>query len=513
MSREEVLQKYKIEADGVSGDITIMKVPDEFTLVYQLKYPKLEPTTQAVLRAIREKVISEMNISPVEIMNIMEIEKLKKGFIEKSLKLIGEELPHMPKNKQKILAGILTHKSVGIGLLEFLLHDPNIEEIAVNSSKEPAWAYHVKFGWIKTNISLPSESEIYNYAALIGRRVGSQITNLNPLMDAYLTSGDRSNATLFPISTKGNTLTIRKFARRPWTITDFIKNKTISVEVAAFLWLSIQYEMNILIAGGTASGKTSMLNALSCFIPPNHRIISIEETRELQIPDFLHWVPLTTRPPNPEGKGEVTMLQLMINALRMRPDRVIFGEIRREKEAEVLFEAIHTGHSVYSTLHANTSEETLRRLTNPPIDIPSALLGSLQLVLVMHRDRRKEIRRVLELSELMPSSSGRNELKMELNTIYNWIPSKDSIMALNESTRVLNDIKLYTGMGDQELKKDLAEKIKILDWFVKNEINDIYKVAKIISEYYVKPGNITKRVGIRRKAGEVKAKKSFNKEK
>jgi len=320
---------------------------------------------------------------------------------------------------------------------------------------------------------------------MIGRKVGRQITSLNPLMDAHLTTGDRVNATLFPISTKGNTITIRKFARKPWTITDFIKLKTINEEVAALLWLAIQYEMNIIISGGTATGKTSFLNVLATFIPPNHRIVSIEDTREIQLPDFLHWVPLTTREPNPEGKGEVSMLDLMVNALRMRPDRVIVGEIRRAREAEVLFEAMHTGHSVYSTLHADTAEQTVRRLINPPINVPETLLEALHLITAMHRDRRKGIRRVFQVSELIPTERG-----SQLNTLFRWRADKDEIIAFKQSMRVMDDLKMYTGMSEQEIKQDLEEKKMVLQWMVRHNINTVNTVGKIVSEYYVDPEKV-----------------------
>ena len=374
-----------------------------------------------------------------------------------------------------------------------MLQDKNLEEIVINGSKDNIWVYHRKLGWLKSNMMPGSEVDIYNYAALIGRRVGTQITNLSPLMDAYLTTGDRANATMFPISSRGNTLTIRKFAARPWTITDFIQNKTLTPEIAAFLWLAMQYELNILITGGTASGKTAFLNVLSCFIPPVHRVISIEDTREIQLPKFLHWVPMTTRPPNPEGRGEVTMLQLMVNALRMRPDRIVVGEIRRAKEAEVLFEAIHTGHSVYSTLHANTDEETLRRLTNPPINIPPSLLASLQLVVVMHRDRRREIRRVLSVSELMGGGES-GPMKVVLNRLYEWAPARDVYMKLNKSFRTIQDIKLFSGMTERVLENDLKGKREILDWLVKKDIKDVNRVGKIISEYYLDPQSVLNRI-------------------
>jgi flagellar protein FlaI len=482
MERTEI-ESYQMIVDEVPATIKIIHDPAEFVPIYQMIFPEVEVATAAFLDSIRENLISELKIEPEEIMTAKELNQLKEEFSEKALKLIRKQIPNLSETDQKALVGILIHNSLGLGKMEILLQDKNLEEIVINDSKTPVWVYHISLGWLKTNISIPSETEIYNYCAAIGRRVGTQITNLNPLMDAYLTSGDRANATLFPISSSGNTLTIRKFARRPWTITDFIESGTLSLDVAAFLWLAIQYELNIVVAGGTASGKTSLLNALTCFIPPNHRIISIEDTREIQLPKYLHWVPLTTRPPNPEGMGEVTMLQLMINALRMRPDRIIVGEIRRGKEAQVLFEAINTGHSVYSTLHANTADETFRRLVNPPIDIPVALLGSLQMIVVMHRDRRRGIRRVLEVAELIPTA-GVKQIGIELNVVFRWIASEDVITELTRSYRVINDIKLYAGMSDDDIKSDMDDKKKVLKWLVKNSVKDLHEVGRLVSEYY-----------------------------
>ncbi len=493
VSKTKVIGKYDFEYDGVPAVVTISWEPNEYVPIYKIEVPEIEPATNAVLDNIRERMIEETVIPFGEVLGPDEMKDLREKFLSKAFGMVRDDMPHLSIKKQRTLAGILMHNSLGLGIIEMLLQDKNVEEVVINSSKDSLWAYHMKLGWLKTNIYLPSETTTYNYAALIGRRVGTQITNLEPLMDAYMTSGDRANATLFPISSNGNTLTVRKFARRPWAITDFIREGTLTSDVAAFLWLAIQYELNIVVAGGTASGKTSLLNVLTSFIPPNHRVISIEETRELQLPKFMHWVPLTTRPPNPEGKGEVSMLDLMINSLRMRPDRVLVGEIRRSREAEVLFEAIHTGHSVYSTLHANTAEETFRRLVNPPINIPQTMLASLQLIAVMHRDRRRNVRRLLEVSELI-SSGGMEEMRIELNTVFRWIPSKDQIMQWGKSHRVLNDIKLFTGMDDEDLAKNLAEKKKILEWMTEKGINDINEVGKLVSEYYADPKSVLERV-------------------
>lgn len=490
---KEKIRNYKLTSEGVSANIEIVKDPKEYVPIYKLNYPKIEKATHAVLDSIRERIVAELAFKTEEILNPEETVEMKEKFVKNASALLERELPNISEREKKILVGMLAQEALGLGPIEFMLKDQGLEEIVINSSREPVWVYHREFGWMKTNVAIEDETKIYNYAAQIGRRVGTQITNLNPLMDAYLATGDRANATLFPISSEGNTLTIRKFARRAWTITDFIEMNTLSAEVAAFLWLAIQYEMNIVCTGGTASGKTSFLNVLSMFIPPTQRIISIEDTREIQLPGFLHWVPLTTRPPNIEGKGEVTMLELMINALRMRPDRMIVGEIRRSKEAEVLFEAINTGHSVYSTLHANTSEETFKRLVNPPINIPVSLLSSLQLVAVMHRDRRKGIRRVLEVTELIPSG-GLEEMKIELNTIFKWVPSKDKIIEWGKPHRVMKDIKLYSAMSDDEIRENLEGKKKILLWLVKNKIKDIDKVGRVISDYYKDEEKVLKMV-------------------
>ena len=503
MTKQDIVETYELSVDDVLATINIMHDSGEFVPVYQLVFPEIEIATSAVLDSIREELINELKIEPEEIMSAKECKELKEEFAQKAMKILRKELPSLSEKDQKTLVGILIHNSLGLGKMEILLQDKNLEEIVVNDSKTPMWVYHIRLGWLKTNITIPTETDIYNYAAAIGRRVGTQITNLNPLMDAYLTSGDRANATLFPISSSGNTLTIRKFARRPWTITDFIESGTLNLDVAAFLWLAIQYELNVVVAGGTASGKTSLLNALTCFIPPNHRIISIEDTREIQLPRYLHWVPMTTRPPNPEGMGEVTMLQLMINALRMRPDRIIVGEIRRGKEAQVLFEAVNTGHSVYSTLHANTADETFRRLVNPPIDIPVALLGSLQLIAVMHRDRRRGIRRVLEVAELIPTA-GVRQMGIELNVIFRWLAADDTITELSKSYRAISDIKLYSGMDDDDIKKDIEDKKKVLQWLVLNKVKDIHEVGKIVSEYYRNRDDLIKTVEREIKGGAAK---------
>jgi len=276
----DILAQYSIKADNVPGNVTIMKRPEEYTPVYTVKFPRIGETTEAVLESIKEKMIETVKIELTEILDPKVAEDIKRRFIESANKLITRELPRVTVNEKDILAGYLVHEMLGLGRLEIMLNDDNLEEIVINNSTEPLWVYHKKFGWLKTNVIVPTEEQIYNYASIIGRKIGRQITNLNPLMDAHLITGDRVNATLFPVSTKGNTITIRKFRREPWTMVHFIdpKDRTLSMEIAALCWLCMQYELNIIVAGGTASGKTSILNALMPFIQPNQRIISIEDS-------------------------------------------------------------------------------------------------------------------------------------------------------------------------------------------------------------------------------------------
>ncbi len=480
-----VIAEYNIKADNVPGAVSVIKRPEEYTPVYDVKFPRIGVTTEAVLDSIKEKLIETVKIELSEILDPKATEGIKARFLESANKQITKELPRITSTEKEILSGYLVHEMLGLGRLEVILNDDALEEIVINNSTEPLWVFHKEYGWLKTNIIIPTEEQIYNYASIIGRRIGRQITNLNPLMDAHLQTGDRVNATLFPISTKGNTITIRKFRREPWTMVHFIDPnvKTISLEIAALLWLAMQYELNILVAGGTASGKTSVLNALMPFIPPTQRIISIEDTRELRLPDFLHWIPLTTREANPEGKGEVGMLDLLINSLRMRPDRVVVGEVRREREAEVMFEAMHTGHSVYATLHADRAEQVVRRLTNPPINLPESLLEALHLVVVQFRHRRLGIRRTLEVAELLPTDIG-GKMGARLEILYRWRPKTDTIEKVKESIRLIDEIRLHTGMSDEDMARDLKEKQQILTWMLKNDVKTVNTVGKIVADYY-----------------------------
>lgn len=489
MPESRVIDKYNVIADRVNAEVTIEKTEKEFVPLYVLKIPDVKPGTIALMDNVREKILNEVAIRTAELLEPKAFEDLKVKFYERSYEMLRRELADERQEIWEFLAGMLVHEMLGLGRVELLINDGNLEDIVVNNAEEPIWVYHKKHGWLKTNVFITTESQIQNYSAIIGRRVGRQITTLNPLMDAHLTTGDRANSTLFPISTRGNTISIRKFRRNPWVITDVLESGTVDLDTAAFLWSAVQYENNMIISGGTASGKTTFLNVLLPFIPPNQRIISIEDTREIELPKFLHWVPLTTREPNAEGKGEVSMLDLLVNSLRMRPDRIVVGEVRRAEQAEVLFEAMHTGHSVYATVHADTAEQTYRRLVNPPINVPETLVEALHMIVSMFRDRRRGIRRVFQIAEIVP---GTDETKTKINVIYKWNPTKDRTEKVHESVRIIQDLELHTGMTHSEFEKELAEKKQILKWMQKKNIKTVDGVGKVVFDYYFDSARVMK---------------------
>jgi len=485
-SKMKMIDSYKFDSLNMPISVRIFMKQDEFVPTYDLYISTISRNTEVILERIRKELVHKVNLGMVDITQIKRTGVVEEKFSNTIRDLVGKYFPDIDDTTLNFLSSYLIQKSLGLGQIEILMDDDALEEIAVNSSEDMVWVYHRKHGWLKTSVKIESEDKIRHYSAMIGRKVGRQITILNPLMDAHLDTGDRVNATLMPISNTGNTITLRKFAAKPWTITSFLESGSISPAAAALIWEAVQFEMSALIAGGTASGKTSMLNVVSNFFPPNQRIISIEDTREIRLPKFLHWVPMVTRLPNPEGKGEVSMLDLLVNSLRQRPDRIIVGEIRKRKEAQVLFEAIHTGHSVYATVHANNVHETITRLTSPPIEVPKTMLPAVSLIVVQYRNRRTGLRRTFQVAEILPDSTP--------NVVMEYSVKADQLKNLNKSRVLLKELTTYTGMSPGEFKRDLISKEKVLKWLVKQKVDGVDNVGKAIAAYYTNKKQLMKHV-------------------
>lgn len=478
-----LLSAYGFSSEGLPVEVKILRRKRDFTPYYEITIPGIAEGTKLMLETkLKGELVTEVKLDISEILDPKKFDEVKTKFLAAANKILSKNFPTLTDDKKSVLAVYLLQKTLGLGEIEALLSDEKIEEVVINNAKDPVYIYHKQFGWCITNLKLKSEETVYDYSSMIARKVGRQINVLNPTLDAHLPSGDRVNATLFPISSFGNTITIRKFSRNPWTISRFVKSKTISPDVASLVWLCIQNELSLLVSGGTGSGKTSFLNAISGFIPANQRIISIEDTRELTLPSFLHWVPMTVREANPEGKGEVTMLDLMVNALRQRPDRILVGEIRRQREAEVMFEAMHTGHSVYATVHADNADQTISRLTNPPINVPKEMLDALAGIVVTFRHRRFNIRRVLEFAEI-----GENGTP---NVLFRWDVKSDKVKGTGKMKRLAETLSLYSGMSEKEIVTDVDEKTEVINWMVNNNYEDVDQVGEIVSRYYQDPEEV-----------------------
>jgi len=453
---------------------------------YHMIIPVISQTTDLILEEIRLKLIDQLSLGTLEVAD-QDFDKLDKRVQEFLVKLVEESFSQVDKATQKFLASYLISKVLGLGIIEIIKSDENLEEVVINKSADPVYVYHKKWGWCLTNQYLRDDDQIIHLAAMTGRKIGREITTLNPLLDAHLPNGDRVNATLKPVTVEGPTVTIRKFSNDPWTITKFLKTKTMTYETAALLWLAIQYELSCLIVGGTASGKTSCLNVLTQLIPPNQRVISIEDTRELKLPKYMHWIPMIARQPNPEGKGAVEMEDLLVNSLRMRPDRIIVGEVRKRVQAETLFEAIHTGHSCYATFHANNADEALIRLTNPPVSVPKSMMPAISLLVVQFRNRRTGLRRTFQIAEI--SKTG------DINIIYQYNPRTDDMSMLNKSTTLFETLELYTGNSEEELQKMIVEKVKVLKYMVEKKLESIEDVGRVMSMYYADHDAFMKTIG------------------
>src|SRR3989344_3176564 len=410
-----VKDKYTYYSGNIPVIITIEDNKEEFTLTYNIAIAAISESTEVLLNKIRDELITKSGIRLEEAADAKRSESVKTKFKDTINYLLSRYLPDIGEKTKDFLITYLMHKSLGLGKIELLL-------------------------------------------------------------DAHLETGERINATLTPISTKGNTITLRKFNVKPITITNMLQEKTISLSAGALLWMGVEYELSALVSGGTASGKTTFLNSLCGFFPPNQRIISIEDTRELILQKYLHWIPMSTREPNIEGKGEISMLDLTINSLRMRPDRIVVGEIRRQREAETLFEAMHTGHSVYATLHANDTEETLNRLLTPPISVPRSSLPAISMIIILYRNRRTGIRRVFQVSEVKKDANAKVLMQYDLR--------KDNMFTINKSERLMPELQTQTGFTAQEINQDLREKSIILSWLAKKKIDGVDDIGKIIATYY-----------------------------
>jgi flagellar protein FlaI len=470
----KILDNYSIYFENTKVPVIIHRDLKSLKNIYNIDIFDVTQETQIFLSKIKEDIeregIFENNVEEVSYGD------LKTLYIEKTNELLEYYFPRINIESKDKLITYLVQKNIDLGFIDILLSDENLEEVTINGSTENVMVYHRKFGWLTTNLNFESDEQIKSLISRIALANKKNFSNLNPLLDAHLLKGHRVNATSSGISTQGSTITIRRFSDDPWTVSQLIQSSTSTPEILAYIWEAMENELSMIIAGGTGSGKTSYLNAISSFIPKDQRIISVEDTREIRLSKDCHWVPMESRQKNQEGLGEVTILDLIINSLRMRPDRIIIGEIRKQDEAQVLFEAMRTGHSVYGTFHANTSDETILRLTSKPIEIPKITLNAISFIVVQHRDRKTGKRYTLQLSEV--------DRKGNENIIFQYQPKLKKYIKKNEPINILKKLEDFNGITKDEFYHNIKEKMIILNFMTKFKILKVDKVSKIINLYY-----------------------------
>ncbi|MEM0492517.1 MAG: type II/IV secretion system ATPase subunit [Candidatus Thermoplasmatota archaeon] len=384
---------------------------------------------------------------------------------------------------------------LGYGRIDLLMHDDGIEDISCDGPDTPIFIHHRKYEAIETNIHFENEEELNSLIVRLCQISGKQISIYSPIVDGKLPDGSRLQATLARTVTKGSTFTIRKFREDPLTPIDLIAYKSMSLEMAAYFWLAIEYGASILICGGTASGKTTALNALSLFIPASHKIISIEDTREVNLP-HKNWIAGTTRAgfstsdENKTGK-DIDMFDLIRAALRQRPRVIIVGEVRG-REAYVLFQAMATGHTSYATIHASDIHTLIQRLENPPISLPRALLTSLDIIVFQNavEINGKMVRRMTSVTEIIKLDSDTNQLIFMAP--FTWVSKTDDRFESSRSSKVLTRIRQQNDWSEERLEEEIQNRIQVLEWMLKNNIRDYREVGRIIHTYYKHPEQVLK---------------------
>ncbi|MBI2043210.1 type II/IV secretion system ATPase subunit [Candidatus Pacearchaeota archaeon] len=460
-------------------------------LVYEIEEPILTKKEEYY----REELISAME-NMINFDTIVEKEiNVLLDYIDKMFRILAVELGlDIPYESFKKIYYYLARNFVGFNEAEPLLRDYFVEDIECNGAETPVYIVHRMYRNMKTNVIFNDVEKLASFVEKLAQRVGKYISYANPILDGSLPDGSRVNATYTKdITSRGPTFTIRKFTKEPWTPPQLIEFNTLSPEMLAYLWLLIENEMNILIIGGTSSGKTTLLNAMAFFIPPESRVVSIEDTRELNLPRE-NWLPSVARTATGiGGLGEIDLFALLRSSFRQNPDYVIVGEVRG-KEAFVLFQGMASGHSSISTMHADSVDTVVKRLETPPIELSPSLVNVLDAVCVMthavvKKQETRKLKEVVEIINITPEGVALT------NTPFTWNPIDDSFY-FKRNSRIFEKISRMTGQRIEEIELEFRRRSKIIYMMYQRKIFGFEKVQEIINEYYKKPEKVLREFGI-----------------
>jgi len=467
----------------------------DYSRFYYVVEPKASKQEQEDLDTIKTVLQRALNI------NRETLEETQEDFLKQAVDdiLDSYRLKSRKSNRAKIHY-FIERDLIGYGKIDTMMRDPNIEDVSCDGPGVEIFVYHRRFESLRTNVMWEDELELEQYIIRMAQRCGKHISIAEPLLDATLMDGSRIVMTLGrEVSTKGSTFTIRRFRDEPFTPVDLLEFKTFSSMQIAFFWLAMQYGMSMLFVGGTASGKTTSLNACSLFLPWQHKIVSIEETRELNLP-HPNWIPGCTRQGfGGEGSagggkaaGEVDMYDLLRAALRERPEYIIVGEIRGA-EAYVLFQAMATGHTTYSTFHADSIQSLVHRLENKPIEIPRVLIPALDGISIQIQTRvgGKRVRRNKGIIEIIGIDPHSHELLT--NEAFRWDNTVDEYIFTGKSY-IFEKIMMKANLNRVEIMDETKRRQLVIEWCLKKGIRDYKDFARVVAEYYVHPEDVMRQV-------------------
>ena len=505
MDMSEITNIPKITEDGVD-EVEIVPIKQNYSYVrirydnvaneytYEVIEPKLTDDETDVLSLLKETIVASVE----QILDKEDDEK------EAYLTRMAEELMAQlnislaTTSKQRVMYYI-TRDFGGYGVVDVMMTDANVEDCSCDGVDVPLYIYHRKYGSIRSNIRFKEEAALDGFVVWLAQKCGKHISVASPLLDATIPDGSRLQATLGKHVTKrGSSFTIRRFRDNPFTPLDLLKFKTMSTEMMAYLWIGIEHGESMLVCGGTASGKTTTLNAVLLFIPPQMKIVSIEDTRELNLPHD-NWIPGLTRDGfggksavTGKAAGEIDMFDLLTAAMRQRPQYLMVGEVRG-KEAYVVFQAMATGKTCYSTFHAEDVQAMVHRMENDPINLPRALITALNMVMLQAQVKvgTKMTRRVKSLTEIVGIDPETNELIT--NSVYTWNPADDSFNYSGHSY-VYEKVRMARNWAPREMEREIKRRVDILEYMKKVGVDNHRRVATIISAYYKDPDKVMKEV-------------------
>lgn len=463
---------------GITKDITA-----DGGLKFIIIEPTLNKKESIIFELLKKLLMTELTVSLNEIKNKTEAERRLKSKILRMIKEYKIKIPQ--KNIDKITYYAI-RDFVYLGKIEPLLRDHMIEEISCDGVDIPLYIWHREYESVPTNIKFESAAELDNFARKLAYVSGKHVSMADPIIDAALPDGSRINLTLGNEITKnGSTFTIRRFRADPITIIDLIKFGTISKEIAAFMWYLVEKRATMIVSGGTASGKTTTLNALSSFIVPGQKVVSIEDTHELNLPHE-NWIPSVSRQNFTTSAkiGEITQFDLLRAALRQRPDIIIVGETRG-REAHTLFQAMATGHGGFSSLHADSVDAALTRLTSAPMEVPKALISNSLDVMTLQLKLRmgdKSVRRIIRVSEIGELNEKTGEI--QTNDVFRWDPKTDRQLFSGKSW-VFEKIMNRYGETEESINHEIEKRRTTLEWMERNNIRGHLQVNAEIREFYL----------------------------